>query len=87
MAVTETLVVDLPAETVQSLRAKVATGEYRSESEAVAAAVEEWLTDAKWQAELDAAIDQGVAEADAGLGIPLEDVRRELLERFGAKAA
>ena len=32
--------------------------------------------------ELHAAIEEGIAELDAGLGIPLEDVRAQMLERY-----
>lgn len=34
------------------------------------------------QKRLDAALDAGIAQIDAGLGIPLEEARAELLDRY-----
>jgi putative addiction module CopG family antidote len=81
---TQQLSVTLPIEMAAEVRAKVASGEYASESEVIRdglralqardRAVDHWLRN-----EVIPAVD--AYRADPSRGIPLEDVRAELAER------
>ena len=79
----EKLSITLPAEMVRVIRERVSSGDYGSTSEVVREAMRGWLQRERRLAALDAAITRGVAEADAGLGQDLEEVRQEMRERFG----
>ncbi|MGH8208277.1 MAG: type II toxin-antitoxin system ParD family antitoxin [Steroidobacteraceae bacterium] len=83
----EKLSITLPAEMVRVIRERVSSGDYGSTSEVVREAMRSWLQRERRLAALDAAIARGVSEADAKLGQDIEDVRQEMLERFGAKSS
>jgi antitoxin ParD1/3/4 len=79
----EKLSITLPADMVQSIRAKVRDGSYASDSEVIRQAVRGWLDQADGLATLDAAIERGIADADAGRMQESGEVQRELLARLG----
>lgn len=83
MARVEKLSITLPADMVRAIRSKVETGSYRSDSEVIREAMRGWLDREHHLATLTVAIDQGIADADAGRVASTDDVRRELLGRVG----
>jgi len=74
----EKLSITLPAEMVRIIRAKVASGGYGSNSEVIREAMRGWLERERHFASLEAAIDRGVAEIEAGRGLTTSEVRRAL---------
>jgi antitoxin ParD1/3/4 len=81
----EKLSITLPAEMAKTIREKVGAGGYGSASEVIREAMRVWLERQRRLAALDASIARGLADADAGRIQDLEEVRRELRERFVAK--
>lgn len=85
MRTTRQLSVTLPNDMADDVRAKVASGEYASESEVIRdglralrardRAVEQWL-----RAEVGPALD--AYRADPGSGITLDDMRDDLTQRY-----
>jgi len=82
----EKLSITLPAEMAKAVREKVISGGYGSVSEIIREAMRGWLERERRLANLDAAIAKGLADVDAGRVQALEEVRRELTERFAGKA-
>jgi antitoxin ParD1/3/4 len=81
MQTAEKLSITLPAEMVRVIRAKVESGGYGSNSEVSREAMRGWLERERGMATLSAAIDRGIADADAGRVADSEQVRKALLER------
>ena len=79
---TEKLSITLPVEMVRLIREKVNGGGYSSNSEVIREAMRGWIGKEQRLAALDAAIEKGIASADAGRVQSLEDVRAELKERI-----
>jgi antitoxin ParD1/3/4 len=79
----ETLSITLPVEMVKIIRARVEAGGYADSSELIREAMGGWIERERHFATLEAAIDRGIAEADAGLGLTSDEVRRALLEGIG----
>jgi len=79
MQTPEKLSITLPAEMVKIIRAKVATGGYASSSEVVREAMGGWIERERHFATLEAAIDRGIADSEAGRGMTSAEVRRALL--------
>jgi len=82
VAAAEQLSITLPADMARVIRAKVEGGGYASNSDVIREAMRAWIDRERSLAALDAAIDQGVAEADAGLGRDVGEVRRALRSRY-----
>lgn len=90
MEAAEKLSITLPAEMARVIRAKVNSGAYGSNSEVIREAMRGWMDQERRLAALDAAIERGLAEAEAGLGRDIEDVREDMRRRFdvpGGKSA
>lgn len=75
---TEKLSIMLPVDMVRLIRDKVNMGEYSSNSEVIREAMRSWMGKEQRLAELDAAIEKGIASAEAGRVQSLEAVRAEL---------
>ena len=90
MGRTERLVVDLPADLVGALRDSVRAGAFSSESEALEAALPVFFGDDELEEPdietLRAFVAEGIAEADAGKLIPVEEVFADLRARIKAIA-
>lgn len=71
------MTVSLPGDLARLVRAEVEKGEFPSDSAVVQHALRERYI-AQQQAELDGALDVGIAELDAGLGIPIEEAFRQV---------
>jgi len=89
MDTTERLLLDLPAELVTRLREQVASGDFRSESEAVEMIlksyyVEDDLDEGELE-EIRAAVAEGIADADAGRVFDADEVFKELHERIKSR--
>jgi antitoxin ParD1/3/4 len=78
--------ITLPAEMARVIRERVNSGDYGSASELIHEAIRAWLQRERRLAALDAAIANGVAEADSGMGQDIDDVRQEMHERIAAKS-
>jgi antitoxin ParD1/3/4 len=91
MDTTERLVLDLPAELVAKLRQQVASGDFRSESEAVETILKfHYIEDSLDEGELEdirTAVAEGIADADAGRIHDADEVHAELRARIKAYAA
>jgi len=83
MQTAEKLSITLPAEMVRVIRAKVQSGGYSSNSEVIREAMRGWLDRERSLATLSAAIDRGIADADAGRMVNSEQLRTALVERVG----
>ena len=77
--------ITLPAEMAKVIREKVNSGGYGSASEVIREAMRGWLERQRRLAALDESIARGIADADAGRVQDIEEVRRELRERFATK--
>ena len=75
---TEKLSITLPVEMVRLIRDKVSSGGYSSNSEVIREAMRGWMSKEQRLAALDAAIEKGIASAEAGRVQSLEAVRAEL---------
>lgn len=78
----EKLSITLPAEMVRIIREKVDRGVYASNSEVIREAMRGWIERESRLTALDAAIAQGVADAQAGRVQDVETVQQELGKRF-----
>ncbi len=81
----EKLSITLPAEMAKIIHEKVRAGGYGSASEVIREAMRGWLERQRRLAALDASIARGLADADADRIQDIDEVRRELRERFAAK--
>ena len=81
MQTAEKLSITLPGEMLRAIRAKVESGSYASNSEAMRA----WMERDRRFATLEAAFDRGIADVEAGGGKTTAKVRRTLLEGMGVK--
>jgi antitoxin ParD1/3/4 len=76
--------ITLPAEMVRIIRAEVEAGGYASNSEVIREAMRNWMDHKRRLATFEAAIDRGVADAEAGRVRDSEQLRHSLLQRLGA---
>lgn len=81
MQTAEKLSITLPAEMVRVIRAKVESGGYSSNSEVIREAMRGWLERERHFATLNAAVERGIADADANLIIDSDQIRKSLLNR------
>jgi antitoxin ParD1/3/4 len=82
MQAAEKLSITLPAEMVRVIREKVSSGAYSSNSEIIREALRGWMERERRLGQLDAAIAQGLADAETGQVQDINEVRAELLDRF-----
>lgn len=82
MASAEKLSITLPAEMVRIIRAKVASGGYGSNSEVIRDAMRGWIDRERNFSTLQAAIERGIEDADAGRVADSDHVRKALLDRL-----
>ena len=75
---TEKLSITLPVDMVRLIRDKVSVGGYSSNSEVIREAMRGWMSKEQRLATLDAALEKGIASAEAGRVQSLEEVRAEL---------
>lgn len=87
MQAAEKLSISLPKEMARVIRSKVEAGSYSSNSEVIREAMRPWFERERKLAELDAAIELGMADARAGRGQSVEEVRAELMARIAAGTA
>jgi antitoxin ParD1/3/4 len=85
MQAAEKLSITLPAEMVRVIREKVSAGVYGSNSEIIREALRGWMERERRLGMLDAAIAQGIADAETGQVQDMNEVRAELREHFAAK--
>jgi antitoxin ParD1/3/4 len=85
MQAAEKLSITLPAEMVRVIREKVSAGVYGSNSEIIREALRGWMERERRLGMLDAAIAQGIADAETGQIQDMNEVRAELREHFVAK--
>ncbi|WGM40733.1 type II toxin-antitoxin system ParD family antitoxin [Caulobacter sp. NIBR1757] len=79
--------VDLGANLEQVVTALVTSGRYNSRSEILREGVRLVQERERRLAALDAAIERGLAEADAGLLISIDDIEAEMDARYGKPVA
>ncbi|MDO7840872.1 type II toxin-antitoxin system ParD family antitoxin [Sphingomonas immobilis] len=82
MQAAEKLSITLPAEMVRVIRAKVESGGYGSNSEVIREAMRGWMERERHFATLEAAVERGIADAEAGRVYTSEEVRGWLLEQL-----
>lgn len=82
MQTAEKLSITLPAEMVRVIRAKVESGGYSSNSEVIREAMRGWLDRERHFATLNAALERGIADADAGRLVDSDQARKSLLNRL-----
>jgi antitoxin ParD1/3/4 len=82
MQAAEKLSITLPAEMVRVIRDKVESGGYSSNSEVIREAMRGWLERERHFARLDAAIDRGISDIEAGHFMTSDDLRKSLLDRL-----
>lgn len=85
MQTAEKLSITLPADMVRTIRAKVQGGTYASNSEVIREAMRGWMERERHFATLEAAIDRGIADIDAGRFKTSDEVRASLMERLDLK--
>jgi antitoxin ParD1/3/4 len=78
----EKLSITLPTEMVRLIREKVSNGTYASNSEVIREALRGWMEKENRLMKLDAAIERGLADADAGRVKDIETVREEMRKKF-----
>jgi antitoxin ParD1/3/4 len=81
MQVAEKLSITLPAEMVRVIRGKVQSGGYGSNSEVIREAMRGWMERERHLVTLNAAVDLGIEDANAGRVADSGQVRKALLER------
>ncbi len=74
----EEISITLPAEMVRVIREKVSTGAYGSNSEIIREALRGWMERERRLGLLDAAIIQGIADAESGRVRDIDEVCTEL---------
>lgn len=79
----EKLSITLPIEMVQTIRERVRAGGYASVSEAIREALRGWMEREHRLQSLDAAIERGLTDAEAGRVSDIDAVHVEMLEHFG----
>ncbi len=77
--------ITLPAEMARIIRERVSSGHYGSATEVIREAMRAWLGYQRRLGALDAAIGQGVADAEVGRVQSIDDVQKEMQARFGTK--
>ena len=82
MQAAEKLSITLPAEMARVIREKVSSGAYGSNSEIIREALRGWMERERRLGMLDAAIAQGVADAETGQLLEIDEVQQELRRRF-----
>ena len=82
MQTAEKLSITLPIEMVRVIREKVGAGTYSSNSEVIREALRGWMERDQRLAMLDAAITNGITDAESGRTQPIETVRKQLHKRF-----
>ncbi len=85
MQTAEELSITLPAEMVRVIRAKVESGGYGSNSEVIREAMRGWIERERHFAMLEAAIDRGIADIEAGRFKTSDEMRVSLMQRLGLK--
>jgi antitoxin ParD1/3/4 len=78
----EKLSITLPSEMATFIRQKVDSGLYSSNSEIIREALRGMMERERRLEQLDAAIAQGIADAEAGQVQEIDEVRAELRDRF-----
>jgi antitoxin ParD1/3/4 len=84
MRTAEKLSISLPSEMVRTIRDKVGSGDYSSNSEVTREALRSWMERDQRLKALDVSITNGISDAEAGLTQNINEVRAELLNRFEA---
>lgn len=85
MQTVEKLSITLPAEMVRLIRAKVESGGYASNSEVVREAMRGWIERERHFATLEAAVNRGIAAAEAGEVKTSDELLKSLLSRIGVE--
>jgi antitoxin ParD1/3/4 len=75
----EKLSITLPADMAQVVRDKVRSGAYASNSEVIRDALRSWIERERRLQSLDAGIMRGLADAEAGHALSVDEVRAQLL--------
>jgi len=83
MQAVEKMSITLPAEMVRIIRAEVEGGGYASNSEVIREAMRSWMERKRRLATFEAAIDRGLADAEAGRVRESDQIRQSLLKRLG----
>lgn len=84
MRTAEKLSITLPSEMVRTIRERVVSGDYSSNSEVIREALRGWIDRDNRLKALDAAINRGVSDTEAGRTQDIETVREDLRKRFEA---
>ena len=84
MRTAEKLSITLPSEMVRTIRERVVSGDNSSNSEGIRVALRGWIDRDNRLKALDAAINRGVSDTEAGRTQDIETVREDLRKRFEA---
>lgn len=84
MQAAEKLSITLPTDLARTIREKVGSGAYSTQDEFICEAVQAWLEHEQRLEELDRAIEQGIADAEAGRVQDIDSAREELRRHFAA---